>query len=79
MTNIKNYAVKVETTTLNAENIKRALQILINNGIEESDAGVVLQAIGYTLIDTDLDCEGYEISSDGDLMYWEDGVEYTVE
>lgn len=74
----KLYNVELETTTLTAENIKRALQVLIDNGIEPDEAGVVLQAIGYTLLDTELDCDGYEIASDGTVMYWEDGVEYTL-
>lgn len=73
------YETKLETTTLNAEHIKRALQVLIDNGISESDAGVVLQAIGYTLLDTELDCDGMEISSDGDVIYWEDGIEYILQ
>lgn len=50
--------VNVKTTTLNSENIKRSLQVLIDNGIDRSEAGTVLQAIGYTLIDTELDCDG---------------------
>lgn len=33
------------------ENIKRTMQVLIDNGI----AATVLQAIGYTLIDTELE------------------------
>lgn len=36
------------------ENIKRAEQVLIDNGIESDEASNVLQAIGYTLIDTEL-------------------------
>lgn len=74
----KKYEVKLETTTLNAEHIKRAMQVLIDNGIEEDEAGVVLQAIGYTLLDTELDCDGYEFACDGTLMYTEGNTEYTV-
>jgi hypothetical protein len=36
------------------EKIKAAEQILIDNGIEEEEAGTVLQAIGYALLDTEL-------------------------
>lgn len=74
----KRYEVKLETTTISAEHIKRAMQVLIDNGIEESEAGVVLQAIGYTLLDTGLDCDGYEFSRNGTLMYTEGNTEYTV-
>ena len=31
-----------------------SIQCLIDNGIDKSEAEVVLQAIGYTLIDTEL-------------------------
>lgn len=34
--------------------IKKAEQILIDNGIEADEAAVVLQAIGYALLDTEL-------------------------
>lgn len=36
------------------EDIKRAEQVLIDNGIEEDEAKVVLQAIGYSLINKEL-------------------------
>ena len=36
------------------DNITKSLQVLIDNGIDEDEAEVVLQAIGYTLIDTEL-------------------------
>ena len=49
------------STTLNEHggiipkvNIRRAEQVLIDNGIEKDEAGTVLQAIGYTLLDTEL-------------------------
>ena len=47
--------VKLETTELNEDNIKRALQVLIDNGIEKDEADTVLEAIGYVMLDTDLD------------------------
>lgn len=40
--------------------IRKAEQILIDNGIEDDEAAVVLQAIGYALLDTELypdDCD----------------------
>lgn len=41
--------------TITKENIKRALKVLEDNGIEKDEAGVVLQAIGYALLDTELE------------------------
>ena len=56
------------STTINKENIRRAMIVLIDNGIEESEAGVVLDAIGCTLLDTHLDTDGYHIDSNGNLV-----------
>lgn len=39
---------------IDKENIKRAEQVLIDNGIEPDEAETVLQAIGYTLLDEEL-------------------------
>ena len=36
------------------ETIKSAEQVLIDNGIDKDEADAVLQAIGYTLLDTEL-------------------------
>lgn len=36
------------------EHIAKALKILIDNGIEDDEAEVVLQAIGYALLDVQL-------------------------
>lgn len=45
----------IVSTTITEENIARTIQcLIIDNGIDESEAEVVLQAIGYTLIDTEL-------------------------
>jgi hypothetical protein len=41
-------------TTITQENIKRTEQVLIDNGIEPDEVETVLQAIGYTLLDTEL-------------------------
>ena len=40
--------------SIDKENIKRAEQVLIDNGIEEDEAEIVLQAIGYVLLDEEL-------------------------
>lgn len=36
------------------EQKEKAKQILVDNGVEEDEAEIVLQAIGYALIDTEL-------------------------
>ena len=46
-----------------AEHIRKALQVLVDNGIEEDEAPIVLQAIGYTLLDEEL-MEAVEITVD---------------
>ena len=45
----EDYSLAVNTE-INAENIRRALKVLIDNGIDPDEAGVVLDAIGCTLI-----------------------------
>jgi len=50
----KGAGIAVKRTTITPEDIKRAKQVLIDNGIEEDEADIVLQAVGYTLIDTEL-------------------------
>lgn len=44
----------VKTTTITSEKIKSAEQVLIDNGVDEDEVDVVLQAIGYVLLDTEL-------------------------
>lgn len=36
------------------EDVSRAEQVLIDNGIDPDEADTVLQAIGYTLLDAEL-------------------------
>lgn len=48
-------------TEINAENIKRTLKVLIDNGIDPDEAGVALEAIGYTLLDMCLDTDGMTV------------------
>lgn len=59
----KGAGIAVKRTSITPEDIKRTKQVLIDNGIEENEADIVLQAIGYTLIDTELypypECEDY--------------------
>ena len=43
--------IQVEVTQ---EMIDKTCQVLIDNGIEPEEADTVLQAIGYTLLDTEL-------------------------
>lgn len=40
--------------TIKQEDIDKALKVLCDNGIEEDECEVVLQAIGYTLLDVEL-------------------------
>ena len=55
--------IAVRRTSVTTEDIKRTRQVLIDNGIEPDEVDSVLQAIGYTLIDTELypypECEEY--------------------
>ena len=39
---------------MDTEKIRKAEQILIDNGIEADEASTVLQAIGFALLDEDL-------------------------
>ena len=42
------------STNIRKSDIKRAEQVLIDNGIEADEAPVVLQALGYVLLDAEL-------------------------
>lgn len=44
----------VARTDITKTDIDKAEQVLVDNGIEPDEAQIVLQAIGYTLIDTEL-------------------------
>lgn len=39
---------------ISIHNIRRAEQVLIDNGIDKDEVQVVLQAIGYALLDEEL-------------------------
>lgn len=47
--------ITVKETTINRETVKKALDCLKDNGIERSECPVVLQALGYILMDTELE------------------------
>lgn len=49
----KEIEIKVDRT-ITARNINKTKKVLIDNGIEEDEAEIVLQAIGYTLLDIEL-------------------------
>ena len=40
--------------SIDEELVTKAEQVLIDNGIEEDEAGIVLQALGYVLLDAEL-------------------------
>lgn len=44
----------LERSIVDKNKITRALKVLTDNGVEEDEAEVVLQAIGYTLLNTEL-------------------------
>lgn len=46
--------ITLRKTTVSATNLRRAEQVLIDNGIEPDEVMCVMQAIGYTLLDTEL-------------------------
>lgn len=46
--------VHIKNKTISKSDIMRAEKVLIDNGIEEDEADVVLQAIGYVLLDEEL-------------------------
>ena len=46
----KDYSLTVNTE-INAEKIKKALKVLTDNGIDLDKAEIVLDAIGYALLD----------------------------
>lgn len=49
----KEIEIKVDRT-ITAGNINQTKKVLIDNGIEEDEAEIVLQAIGYTLLNIEL-------------------------
>ena len=47
-------AIKLNKTAVDKEDIKRAEQVLIDNGIDADEVDIVLQAVGYALLNTEL-------------------------
>lgn len=47
-------AIKLNKTSVDKEDIKRAEQVLIDNGIDADEVDIVLQAVGYVLLNTEL-------------------------
>ena len=58
--------------------VQRALLVLIDNGIDEDEAQPVLQAIGYALLDMELEpfFPNNEIRSAQFISRWDDGAEF---
>lgn len=52
--------IKIKTT-ITADKIRKTEKVLIDNGIEADEAQCVLQAIGYSLLNTEL--YGNEVSN----------------
>ena len=46
--------IKIQTNEINHQAIKDSLKVLIDNGIDMEETFTVLQALGYTLLDTEL-------------------------
>lgn len=46
--------ILLKNNSVDPDTIKRTEQVLIDNSIEKDEASTVLQAIGYTLLDTEL-------------------------
>ncbi len=47
-------AITLNKTSVDKEDIKRAEQVLIDNGIDADEVDIVLQAVGYALLNTEL-------------------------
>jgi len=63
-------------TTITDENINRALRVLEDNGIDTDETEIVLQAIGYALLDTELIEEDEEIEEENDDDMYNNSPEY---
>ena len=48
------YLIRMEAAEITEEKINKAIQCLVDNGIDEDDAYEVLQALGYILLDEEL-------------------------
>ena len=52
--------IPLMTTAITETHLQKAIQVLIDSGIEDDEADTVLQALGYVLLDTELFPEGEE-------------------
>ncbi len=48
------YPIKISQVEITEEQVKGAMRILVDNGVAEDEACVVMQALGYALLDTEL-------------------------
>jgi len=55
-------------TTITFDNLLNTIKVLTDNGIEADEATTVLQAIGYTLLDTELFPEQEEPATQHDVV-----------
>ena len=64
-----------QNNEITKEKVQRALLVLIDNGIDEEEAQPVLQAIGYALLDMELEpfFPNDEIRSAQFISRWDDG------
>lgn len=46
--------IPIEAKEITPMQVNAAMQVLIDNGIEEDEAATVLQALGYVLLNTEL-------------------------
>lgn len=47
--------IKIENKKITKSAVEKTLKVLTDNGIDKDEAGTVLQAIGYTLLDEELE------------------------
>ena len=48
------YPINILDISISEEQVDKAIKCLIDNGIDEDDACVILQALGYILLDEEL-------------------------
>ena len=66
--------------TITETHIDNAKRVLADNGVDPGEAGIVLEALLYVLLDIDADCgdglDGYEIGSGCDWSTFKMETEY---
>lgn len=48
------YPIELHEVSVTEEQVNKAIQCLTDNGIDQDDAYVILQALGYILLDEEL-------------------------